>query len=66
MSQHPKVQFFKIPLSDSEMISENSYIKFVNRDEKGIKSTRNVKLDEIKGIEMNSIWMLLMMLKLKL
>ena len=43
---------FKIPLSDSEMISENSYIKFVNRDEKGNKSTRNVKLDEIKGIEM--------------
>jgi hypothetical protein len=43
---------FKIPLSDSEMISENSYIKFVNRDEKSNKSTRNVKLDEIKGIEM--------------
>jgi len=43
---------FKIPLSDSEMISENSYIKFVSRDEKSNKSIRNVKLDEIKGIEM--------------
>jgi hypothetical protein len=44
---------FKIPLSDSEMISENSYIKFISPEEKNIKDKgRDIKLDEIKGVEM--------------
>ena len=47
-----KGTFFKIPLNDSEMISENSYIKFINKKEKNNKSLRNVKLDNIKGVEM--------------
>ena len=44
---------FKIPLNDSEMISENSYIKFLSPKEK-LKKTqgRSIKLDEIEGVEM--------------
>ena len=47
-----KGTIFKIPLNDSEMISENSYIKFTNKNQKNYKTLRNVKLDEIKGVEM--------------
>ena len=35
------------------MISENSYIKFISPEEKNIKDKgRDIKLDEIKGVEM--------------
>ena len=47
-----KGTIFKIPLSESEMISENSYIKFINLKEKNDVSLRSIKLDEIKGVEM--------------
>ena len=47
-----KGTIFKIPLSESEMISENSYIKFINQKEKNDVSLRSIKLDEIKGVEM--------------
>jgi hypothetical protein len=48
-----KGTIFKIPLNDSEMISENSYIKFLSPKEKLIQTQgRNIKLDEIEGVEM--------------
>jgi hypothetical protein len=48
-----KGTIFKIPLNDSEMISENSYIKFLSPKEK-LKKTqgRSIKLDDIEGVEM--------------
>ena len=48
-----KGTIFKIPLNDNEMISENSYIKFLSLKEKKIESQgRDIKLDDIKGVEM--------------
>ena len=48
-----KGTIFKIPLNDSEMITENSYIKFLSPEEKNRQSSgRYVKLDDIKGLEM--------------
>ena len=48
-----KGTIFKIPLNDSEMISENSYVKFLSPEEKIQKSTgRTIKLDDIKGLDM--------------
>ncbi len=48
-----KGTIFKIPLNDNEMISENSYIKFLSPKEKKIESQgRAIKLDDIKGVEM--------------
>ena len=48
-----KGTIFKIPLNDNEMISENSYIKFLSPKEKKIESQgRDIKLDDIKGVEM--------------
>lgn len=48
-----KGTIFKIPLNDNEMISENSYIKFLSPKEKKIETQgRDIKLDDIKGVEM--------------
>lgn len=48
-----KGTIFKIPLNDSEMISENSYIKFLSPKEKLRKTQgRSIKLDDIQGVEM--------------
>lgn len=48
-----KGTIFKIPLNDSEMIGENSYIKFLSPEEKELQQTgRSVKLDNIEGVEM--------------
>ena len=48
-----KGTIFKIPLNDSEMISENSYVKFLSPEEKTQQTNRrSVKLDDIKGLEM--------------
>jgi hypothetical protein len=48
-----KGTIFKIPLNDSEMISENSYVKFLSPEEKNQQTNRrSVKLDDIKGLEM--------------
>ena len=48
-----KGTIFKIPLNDSEMIGENSYIKFLTPEEKELQRTgRSVQLDNIEGVEM--------------
>ena len=48
-----KGTIFKIPLNDSEMITENSYVKFLSPEEKNQKAVdRAIKLDDIKGVEM--------------
>tara|TARA_B100001057_G_C22852915_1_gene951679 strand:- start:160 stop:3495 length:3336 start_codon:yes stop_codon:yes gene_type:complete len=48
-----KGTIFKIPLNDSEIISENSYVKFLSPEEKTQQTNRrSVKLDDIKGLEM--------------
>lgn len=48
-----KGTIFKIPLNDSEMISENSYIKFLSPEEKEFQNKRqSIQLDNIDGIEM--------------
>ena len=48
-----KGTIFKIPLNDSEMITENSYVKFLSPEEKNQKVVdRAIKLDDIKGVEM--------------
>ena len=48
-----KGTIFKIPMNDSEMISENSYIKFLSPKDK-LRTTlgRDIKLDDIEGVEM--------------
>ncbi len=44
---------FKIPLNDSEMIKESSYIKFSNPfDNETNDLGRSIKLDDFKGLEM--------------
>ncbi len=48
-----KGTIFKIPLNDSEMITENSYVKFLSPEEKNQNAVdRAIKLDDIKGVEM--------------
>ena len=48
-----KGTIFKIPLNDSEMIGENSYIKFLSPEEKQLQyEGRSVQLDDIEGVEM--------------
>ncbi|MDT0687322.1 translocation/assembly module TamB domain-containing protein [Autumnicola psychrophila] len=44
---------FKIPLSDTESVGDNSYIHFLSPEEKAAKQAgREVVLPEVKGIEM--------------
>ena len=44
---------FKIPLNDSEILSESSYISFLSPDQKTTKTTtRDFELDDVKGLEM--------------
>tara|TARA_B110000208_G_scaffold42682_1_gene56453 strand:+ start:278 stop:4636 length:4359 start_codon:yes stop_codon:yes gene_type:complete len=44
---------FKIPLNDSEILSESSYISFLSPDQKTNKTTtRDFELDDVKGLEM--------------
>lgn len=48
-----KGTIFKIPLNDSEMIGENSYIRFLSPEEKKLQQAgRSVQLDNIEGVEM--------------
>ena len=44
---------FKIPLNDSEILSESSYVSFISPDQKTTKTTaRDFELDDVKGLEM--------------
>ncbi len=44
---------FKIPLNDSEILSESSYVSFLSPDQKTTKTTaRDFELDDVKGLEM--------------
>ena len=43
---------FKIPLSDNEILAENSYIHFLTPEEKSNQDTGSILVDDIKGVEM--------------
>jgi len=43
---------FKIPLSDNEILSENSYIHFLTPEEKSNQDNGPTSIDDIKGVEM--------------
>jgi hypothetical protein len=44
---------FKIPLNDSEILSENAYINFLSPAQKSIKvGNQSLGIDDIKGVEM--------------
>jgi len=43
---------FKIPLSDNEILAENSYIHFLTPQEKSNQDTGSILVDDIKGVEM--------------
>ena len=48
-----KGTIFKIPLNDSEVVTENSFIKFVSSKDKQKKNkSESIVLDDIKGLEM--------------
>ena len=48
-----KGTIFKIPLSDNEILGENSYIHFLSPEEKSSLDTgQNIVLDDISGVEM--------------
>jgi len=44
---------FKIPLNDSEILSESSYVSFLSPEQKTIKTPdQNFEFDDVKGLEM--------------
>jgi hypothetical protein len=44
---------FKIPLNDSEILSESSYVSFLSPEQKTIKTPdQNFEFDNVKGLEM--------------
>lgn len=46
--------FFKIPLSDTESFGDNSFVKFITKEEKEAKKQgKNSVIDNIKGLELD-------------